>query len=125
MRFLALIVSIGIAVLPKLALAQTDCGMPRPGEDHWPVAAPDSVGLAGATLCPMVKWLDDWKLGNIHAVLVARHGTLVFEHYFPERTSIGADRSARSHSARRLSTTSGRQRRASSPSCSESPSIAG
>jgi CubicO group peptidase (beta-lactamase class C family) len=82
MRFLALIVSIGIAVLPKLALAQTDCGMPRPGEDHWPVAAPESVGLAGATLCPMVKWLDDWKLGNIHAVLVARHGTLVFEHYF-------------------------------------------
>jgi CubicO group peptidase (beta-lactamase class C family) len=30
----------------------------------------------------MVKWLDDWKQSNIHAVLVVRHGTLVFEHYF-------------------------------------------
>ena len=42
MRLLALIISIGIAVLPKLAQAQTDCGMPSTGEDHWPVAAPES-----------------------------------------------------------------------------------
>jgi len=82
MRLLALIISIGIAVFPKPTLAQTDCGMPSTGEDHWPVAAPESAGLASATLCPMVKWLDDWKQGNIHAVLVVRHGTLVFEHYF-------------------------------------------
>ena len=82
MRLLALIISIGIAVLPKLAQAQTDCGMPSVGEDHWQVAAPESVGLTSATLCPMVKWLDDWKQSNIHAVLVVRHGTLVFEHYF-------------------------------------------
>jgi CubicO group peptidase (beta-lactamase class C family) len=82
MRLLALIMSIGIAVLPKLAQAQTDCGTPSAGQDHWPVAAPESVGLASATLCPMVKWLDDWKQSNIHAVLVVRHGTLVFEHYF-------------------------------------------
>ena len=82
MRLLTLIVSIGIAVLPQFAQAQTDCGMPSAGEDHWPVAAPESVGLASSTLCPMVKWLDDWKPSNIHAVLVVRHGTLVFEHYF-------------------------------------------
>jgi CubicO group peptidase (beta-lactamase class C family) len=82
MRLLTLIMSIGIAVLPRLAQAQTDCGMPSAGEDHWSVAAPESVGLASATLCPLVKWLEDWKQGNVHAVLVARHGTLVFEHYF-------------------------------------------
>jgi CubicO group peptidase (beta-lactamase class C family) len=81
MRFLAMVICIGIAVLPRLAQAQADCGMPRAGEDHWSVA-PESAGLASATLCPMVKWLDDWKEGNIHAVLVVRHGALVFEHYF-------------------------------------------
>ena len=82
MRLLVLIISIGIAVLPKLAQAQTDCGMPSIGEDHWQVAAPESVGLTSATLCEMVKWIDDWKQSNVHAVLVVRHGTLVFEHYF-------------------------------------------
>jgi hypothetical protein len=30
----------------------------------------------------MVKWLDASKESNVHAVLVVRHGTLVFEHYF-------------------------------------------
>jgi CubicO group peptidase (beta-lactamase class C family) len=82
MRIEALIAAIAIAVLPKIAQAQTDCGVPGAGEDHWPVAAPESVGLAGATLCPMVRWLADWKQANVHAVLVARHGMLVFEHYF-------------------------------------------
>lgn len=82
MRLLILIISIAIAVLPQFAQAQTDCGMPSAGEDHWPAAAPESVGLVSTTLCPMVKWLDDWKQSNIHAVLVVRHGTLVFEHYF-------------------------------------------
>src|SRR5262249_7517747 len=50
--------------------------------DQWPVAAPESVGLTSATLCPMVEWLNASKESNVHAVLVVRHGTLVFEHYF-------------------------------------------
>lgn len=73
---------VGIAVLPQSALAQADCGMPSAAADHWPVAAPESVGLAGVTLCAMVKWLADEKQANVHAVLVARQGKLVFEHYF-------------------------------------------
>jgi len=63
-------------------MAQDDCGTPSAGGDHWPVASPQSVGLSDATLCPMVKWLSDWKEGNIHSVLVVRHGKLVFEKYF-------------------------------------------
>jgi CubicO group peptidase (beta-lactamase class C family) len=82
MRVGAAIVSLGIAILPQLAQAQTDCGRPSAGADRWPVAAPESVGFAGTTLCPMVKWLDDGKQSKVHAVLVARHGTLVFEAYF-------------------------------------------
>jgi CubicO group peptidase (beta-lactamase class C family) len=46
------------------------------------VAAPESVDLASATICPMVKWFGDSKERNVHAVLVARHGALVFEAYF-------------------------------------------
>ncbi len=64
------------------ASAQTGCGVPAAGPDHWPVAAPESVGLASSTLCPLVQRLGDWKEGNVHSVLVVRHGSLVFEHYF-------------------------------------------
>jgi len=88
MRFVALIISIGIATLPKFAQAQTDCAMPSVGEDRWPVATPESVGLASARLCEVVKLFDDWKQSNVHAVLVARHGILVFEHYFSGRDEL-------------------------------------
>jgi CubicO group peptidase (beta-lactamase class C family) len=82
MRINALMVAIGIAILPPIALAQDSCGLPNANADQWSVAAPDSVGLASAALCPMVKWLNDSKESNVHAVLVVRHGTLVLEHYF-------------------------------------------
>ena len=45
------------------------------------MAAPQTVGLASAALCPMVRWLDGAKESNVHAVLVMRHGKPVFEHY--------------------------------------------
>jgi CubicO group peptidase (beta-lactamase class C family) len=81
-RAIALIVAIGVGVPSPWALAQGGCSTPNAGTDQWPVAAPESVGLASATLCAMVKWLNGSKESNVHAVLVARHGALVFEHYF-------------------------------------------
>jgi CubicO group peptidase (beta-lactamase class C family) len=81
-RINALSIAIGIAMLPPLALAQNSCGLPDATTDQWSVAAPESVGLASAPLCSMVKWLDGSKESNVHAVLVVRHGILVFEHYF-------------------------------------------
>jgi CubicO group peptidase (beta-lactamase class C family) len=74
--------SFAVALLPSRTMAQSDCGVPEAGADHWPVAAPDSVGLASATLCPLVPRLDSWKEAKLHAVVVVRHGSLVFEHYF-------------------------------------------
>lgn len=75
--------SCAAAVWPSRAMAQTDCGVPIAGADHWPVATLDSVGLASATLCPMVQRLDTWgKDNNLHSVVVVRHGSLVFERYF-------------------------------------------
>lgn len=75
---------LAIAVLlPRLAAAQADCGPPpSAGGDRWPVGTLESVDLDGAVLCPLVNRLAGWKDADIHAVLVARHGRLVFEHYF-------------------------------------------
>ena len=55
---------------------------PALGDVHWPVATPRASDSPGATLCPIVKWLTNWKEGNVHSVLVVRHGKLVFEHDF-------------------------------------------
>lgn len=75
--------SYAAAVWPSRAMAQTDCGVSIADADHWPVATLDSVGLASATLCPIVQRFDTWgKDNNLHSVVVVRHGSLVFERYF-------------------------------------------
>ena len=58
------------------------CDTPVPRDDGWKIAAPATVGLDAATLCAMVPRFDAWKDADVHSVLVVRHGTLVFEHYF-------------------------------------------
>jgi hypothetical protein len=78
MRINALSMAIAVAMLPPLALAQDSCGLPNATTDQWSVATPESVGLASAPFCSMVKWLDGSKESNFHAVLVVRHGVLVF-----------------------------------------------
>ena len=82
MRIKSFILLSALLLLPRLAAAQTGCGVPAASDDHWPVGTPESVGLESATLCPVVTWLGAWKDANIHAIVVVRHGTLVFEHYF-------------------------------------------
>jgi CubicO group peptidase (beta-lactamase class C family) len=73
---------VALAIPASFARAQNECVAPPAGPDKWPVATPDSVGLSSATLCPVVKRLTDWKEANVHALLIARHGKLVFERYF-------------------------------------------
>jgi CubicO group peptidase (beta-lactamase class C family) len=82
MRIETLILYLAIALLPQLARAESGCGVPSASKDGWKVAAPESLGLSSTTLCQMVRWLDSSKQGNVHAILVVRRGTLVFEHYF-------------------------------------------
>jgi CubicO group peptidase (beta-lactamase class C family) len=83
----ALIVALGIAGCGRATVAvpradPNTCGEPISGIDSWQIATPESVGLSKAALCPMVKWLAESELDNVHAVLVVRHGKLVFEQYF-------------------------------------------
>src|SRR5262245_58877918 len=65
------------------ALSQTNppCGVPVALGAGWPVDSPDSVGLDGARLCGIAARLKQTE-ANVHAVVIARHGKLVFEQYF-------------------------------------------
>jgi CubicO group peptidase (beta-lactamase class C family) len=58
------------------------CDVPAARDDGWAVAAPAAVGLDAARLCAIPVQLARLREANIHAVLVARHGKLVFERYF-------------------------------------------
>ena len=57
------------------------CGSPTSLNDGWPTATPESVGLDGSRLCGIAARLAATS-ANVHAVLIARHGRLVFEQYF-------------------------------------------
>ena len=57
------------------------CGSPASLDDGWATASPESVGLDSARLCSIA---DRLKLRDtdVHSVVIARHGKLVFEQYF-------------------------------------------
>jgi CubicO group peptidase (beta-lactamase class C family) len=58
------------------------CGSPTSLNDGWPTATPESVGLDGERLCGIAARLKE-TAANVHAVIIVRHGKLVFEQYFP------------------------------------------
>lgn len=58
------------------------CGSPSSTDDGWTTASPDNVGMDGAQLCGIAARLGQ-RGTSVHSVVVARHGKLVFEQYFP------------------------------------------
>jgi CubicO group peptidase (beta-lactamase class C family) len=58
-----------------------DRGVPVARDDGWPVAPVDEDRLINDALCRMADRLAS-STANVHAVLVARGGKLVFERYF-------------------------------------------
>jgi CubicO group peptidase (beta-lactamase class C family) len=58
------------------------CGTPTTLDDGWTIATPESVGVDGARLCAIAARLKE-TAANVHAVVIIRHGKLVFEQYFP------------------------------------------
>jgi CubicO group peptidase (beta-lactamase class C family) len=70
-----------VAALPVQAAPPDDCGVPVARDDGWPVASVDEDKLIDrAALCRMADRLEG--TANVHAVLAARGGKLVFERYF-------------------------------------------
>ena len=57
-------------------------GTPADLTDGWHVATPESVGLDGDLLRQIGPHFTEWDDANAHAILIARHGKLVYEHYF-------------------------------------------
>jgi len=58
-----------------------DRGVPADIGDGWTIAAPEAVGIDADALTSVVDWLDALDRSNVHSLLVARRGALVFEHY--------------------------------------------
>jgi CubicO group peptidase (beta-lactamase class C family) len=80
----ALAASAADAQTPQFSTGQRNlaCGSPAAIGDGWPTATPESVGLDGPRLCGIAARLAATN-ANVHAVIVVRRGTLVFEQYFP------------------------------------------
>jgi hypothetical protein len=85
-RFVALLGGTALAplaVLPGHAEPPDSCGVPVTRDDGWLVASGNDDNLVDRdALCKMADRLAASSDANVHAVLVARHGKLVFERYF-------------------------------------------
>jgi CubicO group peptidase (beta-lactamase class C family) len=72
-----------LTALPVYADPPEGCGVPVARDDGWPVASINEDKLIDRTaLCRMADRLAASSDANVHAVLVARGGKLVFERYF-------------------------------------------
>src|SRR5262245_34335165 len=85
-QFISLLGSAALAPLAaSLAHAEMpdSCAAPAAADDGWPLAAADGDKLIDrGALCRMADRLAASGEANMHAVLVARSGKLVFERYF-------------------------------------------
>ena len=72
-----------LTALPVYADPPDGCGVPVARDDGWPVASVNEDKLIDrGALCRMADRLAASSTANVHAVLVARGGKLVFERYF-------------------------------------------
>jgi CubicO group peptidase (beta-lactamase class C family) len=82
----AILLAFLLALAPAAAFAQPvtgpDHGTPPVLADGWEVAAPETVGLDPTPLAGIGPRFQAWTEANVHAVLVIRHGKLVYERYF-------------------------------------------
>jgi len=74
-------------ITDKSAAAES-CNPPIAREDGWTVGTPSSVGLDETRLCALHDRLAGTSAANMHSILVARHGRLVFEEYFSGKDEV-------------------------------------
>jgi len=66
---------------PVLGEVAASCGAPVELDGGWQTATPEQAGLDAAYLCALDEKLDAAPDMNVHAVVVARGGKLVYETY--------------------------------------------
>ena len=72
-----------LSTLPVYAEPTERCGIPVARDDGWPsLSAQDDKLIDRDALCRMADRLAASTNGNVHSVLVARSGKLLFERYF-------------------------------------------
>ena len=70
-----------LALALPVALASQTARPPGLG-DGWTTAAPGEVGLNGGALTEVTEVVREGAFGNVHAILIERHGQLAYEAYF-------------------------------------------
>jgi CubicO group peptidase (beta-lactamase class C family) len=80
MRSVAAVVLTAMLLSPIAEAAE--CGAPADLHDGWEVAAPAEEGLDPVPICAIGPRLEKLKEADPNGVVVARHGALVYEHYF-------------------------------------------
>ena len=70
------LIGAALLVLSSGAFAETT------SSDEWQTAQPEAVGLSNAALSAIHQDIERGRYGYVDAFLVARHGKLVFEHYY-------------------------------------------
>jgi CubicO group peptidase (beta-lactamase class C family) len=74
---------LGVLLLLLAGAAEgEECPAPADLHDGWTVSTQAAQGLDPALLCAIGPRFDGWTEANTHTVVVARHGALVYEHYF-------------------------------------------
>lgn len=79
---LALLLLAAPALTPAGAQDRFGCGTPKILTDGWQTAAPEQVGMDANILCGIGPRFEAAREANPHAVVVARQGKIVYEHYF-------------------------------------------
>ena len=89
------ILLLALSLMPSLAFAADAappvCAAPAAMSDGWPVAPPAQVGLDPKLICSIGPSLEGLHGADPDGVVVIRHGTLVYEHYFTDEMHYDAD----------------------------------
>ena len=72
-----------LLMVATAAIAQTDPDCPAPAklDDGWATSQPQEQGLDPRLICAIGARLSAWKDANVHAIVIVRHGVLVYEEY--------------------------------------------
>lgn len=70
------------AVAPDSPLPEAGLTTPAELPGDWPVARPEEVGIEARGLSALVGRLRRGELGQVHGLLIVRHGRLAVEEYF-------------------------------------------